>query len=105
MTRTETAELSNKLTLENLEQLIWIFRDRIHIYAGLVPIKDGAGLCISGDLDEETPVCFNGASLQMNMEGAVSDDGNDNYLCELLKRADLKQLIKESEESNDINKA
>lgn len=103
MTRTETAELSNKLTLENLEQLIWIFRDRIHIYAGLVPIKDGAGLCISGDLDEETPVCFNGASLQINMERSFSDE-YDNYLCELLKGADLKQLIKESEENNDINK-
>ena len=56
MTNKEVADLSNKLTLENLEQLIWIFKDRIHIYAGLVPIKDGAGLCISGELDEEPPV-------------------------------------------------
>ena len=93
MTSTEVANLSNKLTLENLEQLIWIFKDRIHIYAGLVPIKDGAGLCITGELDEETPVCFNGASLQINMERSFSDD-NNNYLCELLKDADLKQLKK-----------
>ena len=96
MTNKEVADLSNKLTLENLEQLIWIFKDRIHIYAGLVPIKDGAGLCISGELDEETPVCFNGASLQINMEKAFGGI-NNNYLCELLKGADLKQLIKESE--------
>ena len=97
MTSTETADLANKLTLENLEQLIWIFRDRIDIFVGTVPIKDGKGLIIDGRLDEEVPACLNGASLQMNMEGAFSDDGNDNYLCELLKGADLKQLIKESE--------
>tara|TARA_R110000824_G_C14849900_1_gene639970 strand:- start:215 stop:511 length:297 start_codon:yes stop_codon:yes gene_type:complete len=96
MTSTEVADLSNKITLENLEQLIWIFRDRISIFVGTVPIKDGRGLCISGELDEETPVCLNGATIQINMERSFSDD-NDNYLCELLKGADLKQLIKESE--------
>ena len=97
MTSIETADLANKLTLENLEQLIWIFKDRIDIFVGTVPIKDGKGLIIDGRVDEEVPACLNGASIQINMEGAYSDDGNDNYLCQLLKGADLKQLNKESE--------
>jgi hypothetical protein len=93
----EIAKLSNKMTLENMMQLIHIFSDRISIFAGMIPGDDDSMFCISGELDKETPACFNGASIQINMERAFNDD-NDNYLCELLKHGDLKKLKKEKKQ-------
>tara|TARA_Y100001970_G_scaffold282408_1_gene395185 strand:- start:1036 stop:1278 length:243 start_codon:yes stop_codon:yes gene_type:complete len=63
MTKEEVAKLSNKLTLENIEQLIWLHSDRINVFIG-----QHNKVLFTGDLSKENPVCLNGASIQINME-------------------------------------
>ena len=56
-------ELSNKLTLEDMELLMTIFSDRISVYIG-----QHDKVLFTGDLSIENPVSLNGANIQINME-------------------------------------
>ena len=68
MTSKEVAELANKLTNKNMEQLISIFSDRIDIFIG-----SSKQMQLTAELSKENPVCLNGASLQINTEYTDDD--------------------------------
>lgn len=56
-------ELSNKLTIEDMQILMTIFADRISVYIG-----QHDKVLFTGDLSTENPVTLNGANIQINME-------------------------------------
>ncbi len=70
MKHQEVADLAKKLTLENVEQLLYIFKDHINIYYGILP---KAKFMLTAELSKETPVCLNGASIQINAEYTDED--------------------------------
>ena len=59
----EIIEVANKLTNENIEQLIHIFADRIFVFIG-----SNNKMQFSGKLSKENPVCLNGVGIQINLE-------------------------------------
>ena len=59
----EIIEVANKLTNENIEQLIHIFADRIFVFIG-----SNNKMQFSGKLSKENPVCLNGAGIQINLD-------------------------------------
>lgn len=63
-------ELAKDLSLSDLETLLWIFKDHLSVYVGRQNNHQ-----IGGDIES---ICFNGASIQINMEFAelksLSDD-------------------------------
>ena len=56
-------ELSNQLTIEDMELLMTIFSDRISVFIG-----QHDKVLFTGDLSKENPVSLNGANIQINME-------------------------------------
>tara|TARA_R110002012_G_scaffold283202_1_gene473376 strand:+ start:923 stop:1207 length:285 start_codon:yes stop_codon:yes gene_type:complete len=71
MKRNEVIKVAKKLTLENMEQLLYIFKDHIHIYYGILP---KAKFCLTAELSKENPICLNGASIQINAEYTDQDN-------------------------------
>ena len=68
----KVVEVAKKLTLENMEQLLYIFKDHISIYFG-----SSKKMLITGELSKENPVCLNGASIQINAEYT---DKNNSFM-------------------------
>ena len=56
-------ELSNKLTIEDMQLLMTIFANRISVFIG-----QHNKVLFTGDLSTENPVTLNGANIQINME-------------------------------------
>ena len=65
----EIIDVANKLTNENIEQLINIFSDRIFVFIG-----SNNKMQFSGKLSKENPVCLNGVGIQINMEYTEKKD-------------------------------
>ena len=59
----EIIDVANKLTNENIKQLIHIFADRIFVFIG-----SNNKMQFSGKLSKENPVCLNGAGIQINLD-------------------------------------
>ena len=66
-------EMANKLSNEDMCQLIHIFSDRISVFIGTVTTK----VQLTGELSIENPACLNGASVQINLEYT---DGSRSFL-------------------------
>jgi hypothetical protein len=56
-------EIANKLSNEDMCQLIHIFSDRISVFIGSTEKVQ-----LSGELSMENPACLNGATVQINLE-------------------------------------
>ena len=56
-------ELSNKLTIEDMQLLMTIFANRISVFIG-----QHNKVLFTGDLSTKIPVSLNGANIQINME-------------------------------------
>ena len=86
MKRNEVVKVAKKLTLENMEQLLYIFKDHIHIYYGILP---KANFCLTAELSKQNPICLNGASIQINAEYTDQDNSfikdHKEYLSENIK--------------------
>ena len=65
-------EMANKLSNEDMCQLIHIFSDRISVFIGSVDKVQ-----LTGELSIENPACLNGASVQINLEYT---DGSRSFL-------------------------
>ena len=65
-------EMANKLSNEDMCQLIHIFSDRISVFIGSVDKVQ-----LTGELSVENPACLNGASVQINLEYT---DGSRSFL-------------------------
>ena len=65
-------ELANKLSNEDMCQLIHIFSDRISVFIGSTD-----KIQLTGELSMENPACLNGASVQINLEYT---DGSRSFL-------------------------
>lgn len=87
MKNKEVIKIAKKLTLENMEQLLYIFKDHIHIYYGILP---KANFLLTAELSKENPICLNGASIQINAEYTDEDKSfmkdHKEYLSENKKR-------------------
>lgn len=59
MSKEELFELSTKLSLEDISDLIYINKDRIFVFVG----NSCEELC------NDLPVCINGSSIQINLQG------------------------------------
>ena len=68
----KVVDVAKKLTLENMEQLLYIFKDHIRIQFG-----SSKKMLITGELSKENPVCLNGASIQINAEYT---DKNNSFM-------------------------
>ena len=90
MKNDEVIKIAKKLTLENMEQLLYIFKDHIHIYYGLLP---KAKFMLTAELSKETPICLNGASIQINAEYTDEDksfmEDHEEYLSEKKKKGKI----------------
>ena len=86
----EVADLAAKLTLENVEQLLYIFKDHINIYYGILP---KAKFMLTAELSKENPICLNGASIQINAEYTDEDksfmEDHKEYLSEKKKKGKI----------------
>ena len=80
MNHKEIIDVANKLTNENIEQLIHIFADRIFVFIG-----SNNKMQFSGKLSKENPVCLNGAGIQINMEYTEKKDSFVKEYKEYLK--------------------
>ena len=65
-------EMANKLSNEDMCQLIHIFSDRISVFIGST-----GKVQLTGELSMENPACLNGASVQINLEYT---DGSTSFL-------------------------
>ena len=65
-------EMANKLSNEDMCQLIHIFSDRISVFIGSTDKVQ-----MTGELSIENPACLNGASVQINLEYT---DGSRSFL-------------------------
>jgi hypothetical protein len=68
----ELIDFANRLSNEDVCQLIHIFSDRINVFIGSTNQMQ-----LSGDLSVENPACLNGASIQVNLEYT---DGSRTFL-------------------------
>jgi len=88
MKNNEVIKIAKKLTLENMEQLLYIFKDHISIYFG-----SSKKMLITGELSKENPVCLNGASIQINAEYTDEDksfmEDHKEYLSEKKKKGKI----------------
>ena len=88
MKNNEVIKIAKKLTLENMEQLLYIFKDHISIYFG-----SSKKMLITGELSKENPVCLNGASIQINAEYTDEDASfikeHKEYLSEKKKKGKI----------------
>ena len=87
MKNNEVIKIAKKLTLENIEQLLYIFKDHINIYYGILPKSK---FMLTAELSKENPICLNGASIQINAEYTDEDASfikeHKEYLSEKKKR-------------------
>ena len=65
-------EMANKLSNEDMCQLIHIFSDRSSVFIGST-----GKVQLTGELSMENPACLNGASVQINLEYT---DGSTSFL-------------------------
>ena len=65
-------EMANKLSNEDMCQLIHIFSDHNSVFIGSVDKVQ-----LTGELSIENPACLNGASVQINLEYT---DGSRSFL-------------------------
>ena len=65
-------EMSNKLSNEDLCQLIYIVAERLNVFIGSTDKVQ-----MTGELSIENPACLNGASVQINLEYT---DGSRSFL-------------------------
>jgi len=63
-------ELAKDLSLNDIETLLWIFKDHLSVFVGSQNRH-----MISGEIES---ICFNGASLQINLNLAELDNLSDN---------------------------
>ena len=66
----DVIELSKNLTLSDIEHLIWIFKPHFDVYVG----RQNRHM-ISSEIES---ICFNGASLQINLELSDLENLSDN---------------------------
>jgi len=65
-------EMANKLSNEDLCQLIYIVAERLNVFIGSTD-----KIQMTGELSIENPACLNGASVQINLEYT---DGSRSFL-------------------------
>ena len=65
-------EMANKLSNEDLCQLIYIVAERLNVFIGSTDKVQ-----MTGELSIENPACLNGASVQINLEYT---DGSRSFL-------------------------
>ena len=65
-------EMANKLSNEDLCQLIYIVAERLNVFIGSIDKVQ-----LTGELSIENPACLNGASVQINLEYT---DGSRSFL-------------------------
>jgi len=63
-------ELANKLSADDMCELIHLFADQIDIYIGMSPLN----VLRSAELDKESPVNMNGRTIQINTEWAFTEE-------------------------------
>ena len=63
-------ELANKLSNDDMCELIHLFADRIDIYIGMSPLN----VLRSAELDNENPCVMNGTTIQINTEWAFTEE-------------------------------
>jgi DNA-binding transcriptional regulator LsrR (DeoR family) len=89
------ADLSNRLSNNDLCQLISALSNRIDVFiagVGVMPHR----MQLSGNLSEENPACLNGSVVQINME-FTDDEGRDF----LETYGDYLQLTEQEKTSDD----
>ena len=72
MERDKLIEMANKLSNEDLCQLIYIVAERLNVFIGSTDKVQ-----MTGELSIENPACLNGASVQINLEYT---DGSRSFL-------------------------
>jgi len=73
MTTIELVELANKLSNEDMCDLISIWADRIEVFVGSTD-----KILLTGGLSHENPACMNGPMIQINIDQVIMDDVNDD---------------------------
>ena len=91
----DITDLSNRLSNDDLCQLISTLSDRIEVFiggGGVMPHR----MQLSGNLSEENPACLNGSVIQINME-FTDEEGRDF----LETYSDYLQLTEQEKTSDD----